>query len=428
MSSTEKSIGQRSQEISLTTSQRIARSIVLKRLVRLSDGQLNLVDEFGQQTFGKEGDLRAEIRVVHRDFYKAVVSGGSIGAAEAFMLGYWTCDDLTEVVRLLVRNRDALDDVDAGTARLTALLRSSFRWLRRNTRGGSRRNIAAHYDLGNDFFSLWLDETMMYSSAVFERPTMSLHEASVAKLDRICKKLDLSENDHVLEIGTGWGGFAVHAAEHYGCHVTTTTISKEQHARATKRVNDLGLEHKITLLLNDYRDLEGQFDKLVSIEMIEAVGHEFMPTYFAKCSSLLRPDGIMFLQAITIQDQRYESALRTVDFIKRYIFPGGFLPSVTAMLDAATQATDMRIFHLEDIGPHYAKTLSHWRAAFRENIDAIRRQGYSEDFLRMWSYYFAYCEGAFIERVIGNAQILLVKPANRRNPIVPRLIEPAVGV
>jgi cyclopropane-fatty-acyl-phospholipid synthase len=262
---------------------------------------------------------------------------------------------------------------------------------------------------------------MMYSSAVFEHPDMSLSEASIAKLDRICRKLQLSPADHVLEIGTGWGGFAIHAAKIYGCRVTSTTISSEQYEFARARVASEGVGDRVTLLLKDYRELDGIYDKLVSIEMIEAVGHEFLDTYFAACSDLLNPEGMMMLQAITIQDQRYEKALKAVDFIKRYIFPGGFIPSVTAILQSVTSSTDMRIFHLEDIGEHYAKTLNAWRAAFHSSLDRIRSMGYSEEFLRMWHFYYCYCEGAFLEKAIGNVQILLVKPDCRRSAIVPAI-------
>jgi cyclopropane-fatty-acyl-phospholipid synthase len=262
---------------------------------------------------------------------------------------------------------------------------------------------------------------MMYSSAVFEREDMSLEEASEAKLDRICRKLELSAEDHVLEIGTGWGGFAEYAARHYGCRVTTTTISREQYEFARQRIEAAGLSDRVELLLKDYRDLDGEYDKLVSIEMIEAVGHEYMDTYFDQCARLLRKDGMMLLQAITIADQRYQTALKSVDFIQRYIFPGGFLPSMTAMLDSVTRTTDMRIYHLEDIGEHYAETLKHWREGFARNLNRIWSMNYGEEFLRMWHYYYCYCEGAFRERAIGNVQVLFVKPGSRRDPLVPVL-------
>jgi cyclopropane-fatty-acyl-phospholipid synthase len=250
---------------------------------------------------------------------------------------------------------------------------------------------------------------------------MTLGQASTAKLDRICRKLELCEDDHVLEIGTGWGGFAVHAARKYGCRVTTTTISREQFEFAKARVEKAGLSDKVTLLLDDYRDLDGTFDKLVSIEMVEAVGHEYLDGFFSRCSDLLKPGGMMLLQAITITDQRYRSALKSVDFIQRYIFPGGFLPSVTRLLESSTRSTDMRIYHLEDIGEHYARTLATWRQNFRRTIKQVRAMKFSEEFLRMWHYYFCYCEGAFLERVIGNVQVLFIKPRCRRKPLTPSL-------
>jgi cyclopropane-fatty-acyl-phospholipid synthase len=406
--------------------EKVSRRLVLRRLTGLETGQLTIRDEYGAEQFGcaqDSSELKVTVNVTDLRFFSEIALGGAIGAAEAYMQGFWSCDDLTRLVRLLVRNREVLDDMDRGTARLSAPLRKLLHRINRNTKRGSRKNISAHYDLGNDFFRLWLDETMMYSSAVFERPDMTLREASTAKLERICRKLQLAPDDHVLEIGTGWGGFAVHAAGHYGCRVTTTTISREQFEHASRRVAEAGLQDRITLLLRDYRDLEGQYDKLVSIEMIEAVGHEFQDSYFEKCAGLLKPQGMMLLQAITIADQRYESALKSVDFIQRYIFPGGFLPSVTAMLRSITQSTDLRIYHLEDIGAHYAKTLHHWRMAFFRQIKKIRDMGYSDSFLRMWEYYYCYCEGAFIERAIGNVQMLLVRPECRREPVVPALAE-----
>ncbi len=295
----------------------------------------------------------------------------------------------------------------------TAPLRRMLHWLNRNSPDGSRRNIAAHYDLGNDLFALFLDDTMAYSCGVFEREDATLHEAQVAKFERVCRRLRLSPSDHLLEIGTGWGGFALHAASRYGCRVTTTTISREQHDWARERIRAAGLSDRVTLLLDDYRDLRGRYDKLVSIEMIEAVGHQFLDTYTAQCSRLLEPHGAMLLQAITIRDQIYEEALESVDFIQRYIFPGSFIPSVTAIADSVRRATDMKVFHLEDIGPHYATTLRRWRERFFERIDDVRRLGYSEQFVRMWDFYLCYCEGGFLERQLGDVQMLLTKPRCR---------------
>jgi cyclopropane-fatty-acyl-phospholipid synthase len=402
----------------------LARRAVLARLQQLRRGRLTLID--GDQTlhFGQpdtECSLDVPVRVLDSRFYSDIAFGGSIGAGEAYMQGYWATNDLTGLVRLLVQNREILDGMETGLARLITPAQKLLHWLNRNTQQGSRRNIAAHYDLGNDFFKLFLDETMMYSSAIFERPDMSLHEAQIARTERICHKLDLRPTDHLLEIGTGWGGLALHAAKRFGCRITTTTISREQHALAVERIQAAGLSDRITVLLSDYRDLTGRYDKLVSIEMIEAVGHQYYDTYFEKCGAILKPDGMMLLQAITIADQRYEQAKRSVDFIQRYIFPGSCIPSVAAMTDSIARASDLRLFHLEDIGPHYATTLRKWRENLFENIVAVRALGYPESFIRMWEFYLCYCEGGFAERAIGDVHMLLVKPENRRAPITASL-------
>jgi len=397
----------------------LGRRIVLERLQGLCHGLLQVNDSTGTHTFGNRNDeLTVSINVPNSRFYGAIAFGGAVGAAEAYIQGYWNCSDLTNAIRLLVRNREVLDAMDSGAARVSAPLRKLVHYFNRNTKDGSRKNIAAHYDLGNEFFSLWLDDTMMYSSAIFEHPEMTLKEASEAKLNRICRKLELSPDDHVLEIGTGWGGFAMYAAQNFGCQITTTTISREQFEFAKSRIMEAGLDDRVELLLTDYRELEGRYDKIVSIEMIEAVGHEYMATYFEKCASLLKDDGMMCLQTITIADQRYAAALKSVDFIQRYIFPGGFLPSVTAMLDSLTRSTDMRLIHLEDIGPHYAETLKRWREAFSQNLDRVWSLGFREEFVRMWHYYYCYCEGAFRERAIGDVQAVFVKPGARREPVL----------
>jgi cyclopropane-fatty-acyl-phospholipid synthase len=325
------------------------------------------------------------------------------------MAGDWSCDDLPALVRILLNNRAVLDGVDSGLARAAEPMRKLLHAAARNTRDGSRRNIVAHYDVGNDFFALWLDDTMMYSSAVFEHAGMTLQQASIAKLDRICRKLDLKPGDRVLEIGTGWGGFALHAAREYGAHVTTTTISREQHDWARERIDAAGLGDRITLLADDYRDLRGSYDKLVSIEMIEAVGHQYFDTFFRCCSERLRPGGTMLLQAITIADQQYEAARDSVDFIKRHIFPGCCIPSIAALSASIARASQLRIVGLEDIGAHYATTLAHWRANLLQQADRVRALGYPDAFLRMWEFYFAYCEGGFAEGALGDAQILLTR-------------------
>ena len=396
-----------------------AERLLRARLTGLAHGALTLVHNEQVTQYGLATlrcPLSVTLRVHDARFYSDVAFGGSVGAGEAYMQGYWSVDNLTALVRILLNNREVLDGMETGFARATGPLRKALHWTARNTRRGSRRNISAHYDLGNDLFRLFLDPTLMYSSAIFDKPEMTLEEASIAKLERICRKLDLQPSDHVVEIGTGWGGFALYAAQHYGCHVTTTTISRQQYQLATARVAAAGLSDRVTALQQDYRDLAGEYDKLVSIEMIEAIGHQYLETYFRKCSALLKPDGLMLLQAITIVDQRYRAALHDVDFIKRYIFPGSFIPSIGALTGAAARASDLRLFHLEDIGPHYATTLRCWRANFFANIDSVRELGYSEAFIRMWEFYLCYCEGGFIERATGDVHMLWAKPRARPAP------------
>jgi len=399
----------------------LALRAVSARLAGLERGELRLVDGGSEHLYGSADarcPLRATVRVLDPRFYSDVAFGGSIGAGEAYMQGYWESDDLTALARILLQNRAVLDGMETGLARLTAPAQRLLHWINRNTRSGARRNIAAHYDLGNDFFRLFLDPTLMYSSAIFERDGQTLEQAQIARLTRICRKLDLAPGQHLLEIGTGWGSLAIHAARHYGCRVTTTTISSEQHSLACARVNAAGLADHVTVLLEDYRDLRGRFDRLVSIEMIEAVGHYYYDDYFGQCARLLADDGLMLLQAITIADQRYEQARRSVDFIQRHVFPGSTIPSLTAMLNSTTRSGNLRLLHLEDIGPHYATTLRLWREKFLRNREAIRALGYPETFLRMWEFYLCYCEGGFLERVISDAQLLFARPGNRRAPLL----------
>ncbi len=391
-----------------------AKKKILQRLNQLKKGQLTIIDGNEKHQFGNASELSATIQVHDPRFYGEIAFGGSIGAGEAYMLGYWSADNLTNVIRLMVINQRVMDDLEGGYQWLSKPIMKVLHWLNSNTTEGSRKNIAAHYDLGNEMFALFLDPTMMYSSAIFDATTSTLQAASELKLKTICDKLDLQPTDHVIEIGTGWGGFAIYAAQHYGCKVTTTTISKQQYALAKTRVEAAGLQDQITLLLEDYRHLTGQYDKLVSIEMIEAVGHQFYDTYFAKVSQLLKPDGLALIQAITIADQRFNSAIQSVDFIQRYIFPGSNIPSNTAMLTSITKVSDMRLFDLEDIGPHYATTLRMWRENFFANIAQVRKLGYSEEFIKMWEFYFCYCEGGFAERALGDVHLLLAKPDNRR--------------
>ena len=395
---------------------KICRPLLFSRLNKIEFGQVKIVDQWGEHCFGHSdlsGELLVEIKVEDQRFYSDIAFGGTVAAGEAYMQGYWSCDNLTGLVRIMLRNRQVMDQVEGGFSLFKAPILRFVHWLNRNSQAGSRRNIEAHYDLGNEMFELFLDPTMMYSCAYYPNSDTSLNEAATAKLQRICDKLQLSEADHVVEIGTGWGGFAIYAATHYGCKVTTTTISKQQYEVAQQRVIAAGLQDKVTLLLEDYRDLRGSYDKLVSIEMIEAVGHQYLDTYFAKCSDLLKPNGIMLIQAITIQDQFYDQAIKSVDFIQRYIFPGGFIPSVTAISSAVKRSTDVRLFQMEDIGPHYATTLRDWRKNFFNNIERIKGLGYSEQFIAMWQFYLCYCEGGFLERTLGTSHLVFVKPENR---------------
>lgn len=399
---------------------RLAKSLLLGQLRKIRHGRLRLIDADQGRSFGHlsaDCAFDVAIRVRHPRFYSDAVFGGTTGAGESFIHGAWDCDNLTDLVRLMVVNRELMNDVDSGWSRLSAPLFQLAHRLNRNTAAGSRRNIAAHYDLGNEFFQLFLDETMAYSCGIFPRADASLLEASTAKFDAACSKLNLKPGQRLLEIGTGWGGLALHAARHYGCHVTTTTISREQYELAAEKVAQAGLSDRITLLLEDYRDLKGQYDALVSIEMIEAVGHQYLDTYFTRCSGLLEPGGAMLLQSITIRDQLYEQARRSVDFIKRFIFPGSFIPSVRALTDSIARCTDMKLSNLEDIGPHYARTLKLWRQRLMARQSEVRALGYPESFIRMWDYYLCYCEGGFEERQLGDVQMLLTKPGSRRASI-----------
>ncbi len=392
----------------------MARRLVLKQFERLETGRMALVEGGQRMVFGQASDaveLSAEIRIEDRSFYADIAFGGSIGAGEAYMRGAWQCDDLVALVRILLRNRHLLEGMEKGAARLTRPLQKLFHRVNRNTRDGSRRNIAAHYDLGNDFFSLWLDESMMYSSAMFRHESDSLAAAQRHRLDTICGKLALAPGDHLVEIGTGWGGFAIHAARNYGCRVTTTTISREQYEFARRKIADAGLAGRVEILQKDYRDLEGHYDKLVSIEMIEAIGSEHYDRFFSRCADLLKPGGRMLVQAITIADRQYEYARRQVDFIKRYIFPGGCIPSLSVMVSSMARVSDMLVTGVEDLGRDYALTLNHWRQGFFARIEEVRRLGYPEEFIRMWEFYLTYCEGGFRERAISDVQLVAEKPA-----------------
>lgn len=374
----------------------------------LASGTLRVEDEAGMLLLGRD-EPEVRVRIIDARTYGSLLRGGSIGLGQSYADGWWECDRLTELVQVLLRNRGRLGELQDGVGRITSVFTDPVRRRWRRTPAADQRHVRAHYDIGNDFFSLMLDPTMSYSCAIFERPDMTLEEASVAKMDRICRKLGLTPNDHLIEIGTGWGGFAIHAASRFGCRVTSTTISAEQHAYAAKRVVDLGLADRVSILCEDYRALRGQYDKLASIEMIEAVDWPLLDIYFDSCARLLRPEGLMALQAITISERSYDRAKNHRDFIKEFIFPGGCLSSVQVITEAAGKA-DLRVVDLEDIGRHYAETLRRWRAAVEDHRPDIEQLGFDERFLRLWRLYLCYCEAAFLECHVSDVQIVLAKP------------------
>ena len=389
-------------------------------LQQLTKGKLHLQDGESAWDFGgsRTAEPTAEIRVEDFRFYRTLAMEGTLGAGEAYLNGWWNSDDLVALFRLLSRNASVMDDVDGVAARVVRSLSAWAHFIRRNTVRGSRRNIAAHYDLGDDFYSLFLDETMTYSAGVFLHPHSTLTDASREKYDRICRKLQLTPDNHILEIGTGWGGFALHAARNYGCQVTTTTISRRQHLYARERVRHAGLDGRVHVLSEDYRNLSGIYDHIVSIEMIESVGHEYLDQFFQQCSRIVSAEGMVLLQAITIPDHRFDQYVRSVDFIQKYIFPGGCLPSISALSNAIGRTTDLRFMHMEEFGHHYAETLARWRQRFWRNIDQVRCLGFNERFIRMWHYYLCYCEAGFLENQIGVTQILLAKPSCERRPLL----------
>jgi cyclopropane-fatty-acyl-phospholipid synthase len=405
------------QVIRLSLLHKLARKAVIKQLGAIKHGQITLHDGEQRWTFGTVTDtcpLLVDVRILHPDCYLDTAFGGDTGVGESYMKGHWSCSNLTHLVRIFVVNRDALTALDFGYfAKMTMPLKNLLHRMNKNSKKGSGRNIQAHYDIGNELFELFLDNNMMYSSAIYPHTGATLEEASEYKLDVICRKLDLQASDHLLEIGAGWGGLAIHAASRYGCRVTTTTISKEQFQLASERIKNAGLGDRITVLLQDYRDLQGEYDKLVSVEMIEAVGHQYFGVYFNKCSQLLKQNGLMLLQTITIADQLYESTRRTVDFIRRYIFPGGCLPSVHIIMRHIADNTDMQLRHMDEFGEHYARTLAEWRERFFRQIEQVKALGYPESFVNMWEYYLCYCEGGFLEKSIGVTQMLFGKPQNR---------------
>ena len=391
----------------------LARALVFNQLKKIKTGQITIIEGSQKFSFGKKDKLNVTVTVHDPRFFGALAFGGSIGVSEAFMQKFWSVSDLTKLIRIMAINQNTMDQLEGLFNMFLKPILKCLHYLNQNSVKGSEINISKHYDLGNDFFSLFLDSTMMYSSAVFKNPHDSLYQGSIHKLETICQGLELTSQDHIIEIGSGWGGFAIYAAKHYGCKVTTTTISKEQYKYVSQKIKDLKLSHKITVLFSDYRHLKGQYDKLVSIEMLEAVGYQYYETYFKVCASLLKPQGLAVIQTITITDQRYEKAKRSVDFIQRYIFPGSCIPSITALQNSMTQSSDLRIYSIHDIGTHYARTLALWRERLFKNLNDIKALGFDDAFIRMWHFYFSYCEGGFEEKVISDIHLKLVKPGYR---------------
>jgi len=396
---------------------------VRARLATLRDGRIEIHTQHGISVLGNPAadGIHAVVEIRDARAWSAMLAGGSIGAGESYAEGWWTSPDPLAVVRLMVRNRDTIEALEGGLARLAAPLLKFGHWLRRNSRAGARRNISAHYDLSNDFFRAWLDPSMAYSSGVFERNDATLEEASRAKFERLCRKLALHPGERLLEIGCGWGGLAIHAAREHGVHVTAITISERQREEAEERVRAAGLHESVEIRLCDYRELRGTWDKAVSVEMIEAVGVEYYEPYFRTVAQHLAPDGLAVVQAITIADRHFQTARRRVDFIQRHIFPGSCIPSLTAMFQATARASDLTPVHVEDFGPHYARTLIEWRKRFHDAAPRLEELGFDARFRRLWDFYFVYCAGGFAERQIGVAQILFAKPGWRGAPLLPTL-------
>jgi len=388
------------------------RALVHSVFSKLTYGQLQVVEGSAHHYFPRNTDddnIKAKIIIHDISVYRDFVKGGSIGVAEAYIEGKWSSPNLTNVIRVFAKAQQQTDTLEQNKSWLNKIKNSISHWQNRNTQSGSKRNILAHYDLGNELYTRFLDASMMYSSAIYPNENATLTEAQQYKLHTICEKLSLSEHDHLLEIGTGWGGLAIYAAQNYGCKVTTTTISDAQFEFAKQRIEALNLSEKITLLKEDYRDLKGTFDKVVSIEMIEAVGYEYLPSFFQQCNDRLKTGGKLLIQSITIADQRFDYYKNNVDFIQRYIFPGGFLPSINVLSQHITDHSSLVIESINDIGIDYARTLADWRENFLASWSELMDLGYDDAFKRLWLYYFAYCEGAFLERSTSTVHLLARK-------------------
>ena len=388
---------------------------IIKKFKSLKVGYIRLDDGSESHSFGDpDSNIKTSVTIISDEFYLLLGSRGLLGVAEAYSTGYWKADDLVKLIQIVVQNKEVMGQLESGWSKIFKPINALIHLRRKNSLSGSKKNILAHYDLSNDFYRLWLDDTMTYSCAFFKDSSTSLEDASIEKLDRICRKLKLCSDDSVLEIGTGWGSFAIHAASKYGCKVTSTTISDAQYNYAVSKVRDANLSDKISILKEDYRQLSGKYDKIVSIEMIEAVGHEYVPIYFKKVSELLKDDGFFALQGITYNDQGFDVYKHNVDFIKKYIFPGSCLISISQVVDSMKQYTDLSIAHLEDITMHYAKTLRIWRDNFLAQTESVKGLGFSQEFINMWEFYFVYCEAGFRERHIGDFQFIFSKPNSKK--------------
>ncbi|MDW3095455.1 MAG: cyclopropane-fatty-acyl-phospholipid synthase family protein [Gammaproteobacteria bacterium] len=395
-----------------------AMSILLKKLENIQTGLLQVYANGMLYEFGNtntKSEINAVIRIQDNRVFRAILTGGEPAAGKTYIDGWWTSDDLIEVLRIFTINRNALFGFKHGIASLAKTINRFSNNILRNTLKGSKRNIKAHYDIGNDLYELFLDENMMYSSAYFRNDSEDLSSASKYKLKLICEKLNLQASDNVIEIGTGWGGFAIYAAQNYGCHVTTTTISDQQFDHAKAKVDSLNLSERISVIKQDYRALSGSYDKLVSIEMIESVGHQYIDEYFSVCNKLLKPSGAMLIQSITMSDYLFKNYVSSTDFIRKYVFPGGCLTSMSSMMSSISKHTDLTLYHSESFASSYAKTLKIWHQNFYSNRDKIIELGYSTSFLRLWEYYMKYCQAGFENRIIDVHHLVLKKPNNRFN-------------
>lgn len=398
---------------------KLYKKTILKYLQPMQKGYLfiTLADGSTMELGNKQNELHADVTVLDDNFFKRAFLFGDIGFAEAFMAGEWTTTNLTALLSWFLLNVDNAPTLSGSTAKTIIvngfqLANKIFHSKRKNSLDGSKKNIAEHYDLSNEFFSLFLDKTMTYSSAYYSKPDLELEKAQYEKYDSLCQSLKLNANDHLLEIGTGWGGFAIYAAKTYGCKITSVTISQQQYDFATARIKNENLSDQIDVQLKDYRLIEGKFDKVVSIEMIEAVGAQYLKVYFDKIQSVLKPNGVLALQAIICPDSRFESFKKNVDFIQKHIFPGSLLPSIAAINTAINETGDLFMFGLKDMGKSYVITLSEWRKRFNENVEKVKLLGFDDAFIRKWNYYFSYCEAAFDMRNINVVQMVYTRPNN----------------